>query len=80
MHVSNLYLQGVSGTAHARIATISGLDRVFFCNSGTEARDTQLAQYQRIGVGAVWFALQLLLDSQDLDNRGRNGGSRLDCA
>jgi predicted acetylornithine/succinylornithine family transaminase len=37
LHTSNLYYHPLQGDAAARLAELSGLPRVFFCNSGTEA-------------------------------------------
>jgi len=37
MHVSNLYYHPLQGEAAQRLSALSGLPRVFFCNSGTEA-------------------------------------------
>lgn len=37
MHVSNLYYHPLQGEAAKRLSALSGLPRVFFCNSGTEA-------------------------------------------
>jgi acetylornithine/N-succinyldiaminopimelate aminotransferase len=37
MHTSNLYYHPLQGEAARRLATLSGLPRAFFCNSGTEA-------------------------------------------
>ncbi len=37
IHCSNLYYHHFQGPLAARLAEMSGLDRVFFCNSGTEA-------------------------------------------
>ena len=37
LHTSNLYYHPLQGEAAARLATLSGLPRTFFCNSGTEA-------------------------------------------
>jgi predicted acetylornithine/succinylornithine family transaminase len=37
LHTSNLYYHPFQGDAAARLAEFSGLPRVFFCNSGTEA-------------------------------------------
>lgn len=37
VHCSNLYYHEYQGPLAERIAKVSGLDRVFFCNSGTEA-------------------------------------------
>ena len=37
IHTSNLYFHPLQGELAARLASLTGLDRVFFCNSGTEA-------------------------------------------
>ncbi len=37
IHTSNLYYHPLQGQLAARLATLSGLQRAFFCNSGTEA-------------------------------------------
>ena len=37
IHVSNLYHHPYQGPLARKLATWSGMDRVFFCNSGTEA-------------------------------------------
>jgi acetylornithine aminotransferase/acetylornithine/N-succinyldiaminopimelate aminotransferase len=37
LHTSNLYFHELQGQVAARLASLSGLDRTFFCNSGTEA-------------------------------------------
>ena len=37
VHTSNLFFHPLQGQAAARLARLSGLPRVFFCNSGTEA-------------------------------------------
>lgn len=42
LHCSNLYYHEYQGPLAARIAKASGLDRVFFCNSGTEAMEGAL--------------------------------------
>src|SRR5262245_14329356 len=34
---SNLYFHPLQGELAARLASLTGLDRAFFCNSGTEA-------------------------------------------
>jgi acetylornithine/N-succinyldiaminopimelate aminotransferase len=39
IHCSNLYYHEYQGPLAKRIADASGLDRVFFCNSGTEAME-----------------------------------------
>ena len=42
LHCSNLYYHEYQGPLAERIAKVSGLDRVFFCNSGTEAMEAAL--------------------------------------
>ncbi len=37
IHVSNLYFHPLQGTLAARLSALTGLERAFFCNSGTEA-------------------------------------------
>jgi acetylornithine/succinyldiaminopimelate/putrescine aminotransferase len=37
IHVSNLYYHSYQGPLAAALAKVTGLDRAFFCNSGTEA-------------------------------------------
>ena len=37
LHVSNLYFHPLQGEAARQLATLSGLPRTFFCNSGSEA-------------------------------------------
>ncbi len=37
IHTSNLYFHPLQGELGARLSTLTGLDRAFFCNSGTEA-------------------------------------------
>src|SRR5215471_14965672 len=39
LHVSNLYYHEYTGPLAERIARLSNLARVFFCNSGTEANE-----------------------------------------
>lgn len=40
LHVSNFYYTEAQSTLAKRLAVLSGLDRVFFCNSGAEAMET----------------------------------------
>src|SRR3984885_3743956 len=42
LHCSNLYYHEYQGPLAERIAKVSGLDRVFFCNSGAEAMEGAL--------------------------------------
>jgi acetylornithine aminotransferase/acetylornithine/N-succinyldiaminopimelate aminotransferase len=37
LHTSNLFFHPLQGQLAARLTTLSGLERAFFCNSGTEA-------------------------------------------
>src|SRR4051794_8372082 len=39
IHTSNLYYHEFQGKLAKRLAEMSGLQRIFFCNSGTEARE-----------------------------------------
>jgi len=42
LHTSNLYYHPFQAQAAARLAQLSGLQRTFFCNSGTEANEANL--------------------------------------
>jgi acetylornithine aminotransferase/acetylornithine/N-succinyldiaminopimelate aminotransferase len=42
LHTSNLYYHPFQAEAASRLATLSGLARAFFCNSGTEANEACL--------------------------------------
>ena len=42
VHTSNLYYHGLQGRAASRLASLSGMPRTFFCNSGTEAMEACL--------------------------------------
>ncbi len=42
LHTSNLYFHPLQGELAERLTTLSGLDRAFFCNSGTEAMEACL--------------------------------------
>jgi predicted acetylornithine/succinylornithine family transaminase len=50
LHTSNLYYHPYQGEAAARLSALSGLPRVFFCNSGTEAVEACLKFARR-----YWF-------------------------
>jgi predicted acetylornithine/succinylornithine family transaminase len=41
-HTSNLYFHPLQGELAARLSTLTGLGRAFFCNSGTEANEACL--------------------------------------
>jgi predicted acetylornithine/succinylornithine family transaminase len=51
IHCSNLYYHEFQGPLAARIVKASGLDRVFFCNSGTEAVEGALKMIRSHGRG-----------------------------
>jgi acetylornithine aminotransferase/acetylornithine/N-succinyldiaminopimelate aminotransferase len=63
LHTSNLYFHPFQGQAAAKLAQLSGLQRTFFCNSGTEANEAclkfarrywyTLGQKQRVGYVAL---------------------------
>lgn len=65
IHCSNLYYHEYQGPLAERIAKASGLDRVFFCNSGTEAVEGALKMVRSHGrkIGAAKFETVALLDS-----------------
>ena len=42
LHTSNLYFHPYQAEAAARLSALSGLERTFFCNSGTEANEACL--------------------------------------
>lgn len=50
VHTSNLFYHPYQGELAAKLARLSGLDRVFFCNSGTEAVEACLKFARR-----YWF-------------------------
>jgi acetylornithine aminotransferase/acetylornithine/N-succinyldiaminopimelate aminotransferase len=51
IHTSNLYYHPLQGRLAARLAALSGLQRSFFCNSGTEAVEACLKFARR-----YWFS------------------------
>ena len=51
IHTSNLYYHPLQGQLAARLAALSGLQRTFFCNSGTEAVEACLKFARR-----YWFS------------------------
>lgn len=59
VHTSNLYYHPLQGQVAARLSKLSGLQRAFFCNSGTEAVEACLKFARR-----YWF-------SQGVKNRTR---------
>jgi len=42
LHTSNLYFHGLQGELATRLSALTGLERAFFCNSGTEANEACL--------------------------------------
>ena len=50
LHTSNLYFHPLQGQVAERLSTLSGLQRTFFCNSGTEAMEACLKFARR-----YWF-------------------------
>lgn len=65
IHCSNLYYNEYQGPLAARIANVTGLDRVFFCNSGTEAMEGALKIVRAHGrkISPTKFETVSLLDS-----------------
>ena len=49
MHISNLYWSPQQIKLANRLSSASGLDRVFFCNSGTEANEAALKIVRKYG-------------------------------
>ncbi|MGH9584710.1 MAG: aspartate aminotransferase family protein [Bryobacteraceae bacterium] len=49
LHSSNLYYNEYQGRLAERMAKISGLNRSFFCNSGTEAMETAMKMIRAYG-------------------------------
>lgn len=50
-HVSNLFESGLQKTLASKLAEKSGLDSVFFCNSGTEANEAAIKFARKWGKG-----------------------------
>lgn len=66
MHVSNLFLTEPQAVLAARLCELSGMDRVFFCNSGAEACETAFKiarKYARRTKGAHAYEIVTLHDS-----------------
>jgi len=49
LHTSNLYRVGRQEELAARLVALSGLDRVFFCNSGAEANEAAIKLARKFG-------------------------------
>ncbi|HXF07708.1 MAG TPA: aspartate aminotransferase family protein [Candidatus Acidoferrales bacterium] len=49
LHTSNLYRIPLQETLGARLCELSGMDRVFFCNSGAEANEAAIKLARRLG-------------------------------
>jgi len=52
IHTSNLFYHPLQAELSAKLATLTGLDRAFFCNSGTEAVEACLKFARRYWKGA----------------------------
>ncbi len=52
LHTSNLFFHPLQGRLAERLTALSGLDRAFFCNSGTEAMEACLKFVRR-----YWYTL-----------------------
>ena len=65
IHVSNLYYHPYQGPLAAALAKVTGLDRAFFCNSGTEAVEgaIKLARARAIKMGKEKFEVVALDNS-----------------
>src|SRR6188474_2910146 len=50
-HTSNLYFHPLQGELAARLSALTGLERAFFCNSGTEAMEAALKFARRFWYG-----------------------------
>jgi predicted acetylornithine/succinylornithine family transaminase len=50
IHVSNLYYHAYQGPLAAELAKLTGMDRAFFCNSGTEAVEAALKLARARGI------------------------------
>ena len=76
IHCSNLYYHEYQGPLAARLAKATGLDRIFFCNSGTEAVEGGLKMIRAHGrkISPEKFETVALLDSF----HGRTFGALLD--
>jgi acetylornithine/N-succinyldiaminopimelate aminotransferase len=49
LHCSNLYWNSIAVTAASKLVDLSGMDRVFFCNSGTEANEGAIKLARKFG-------------------------------
>ncbi len=49
LHCSNLYWNSLAVSAAEKLAALSGMDRVFFCNSGTEANEAAIKLARKAG-------------------------------
>lgn len=77
LHTSNLFYQEHTANLALRLTEISGLDRVFFCNSGTEAWEAALklarAHATRLRAGGRTIGTKFLALEQSF--HGRSMGS-----
>jgi predicted acetylornithine/succinylornithine family transaminase len=73
IHCSNLYFHEYQGKLAERLAKISGLQRSFFCNSGTEAMEGAMKMIRSHGNGVASDKIEIIA----LDNsfHGRSLGA-----
>jgi acetylornithine/N-succinyldiaminopimelate aminotransferase len=57
LHLSNLFLQEPQVALAEKLKALSGFDKVFFCNSGTEAVEGALKLSRRVGVATGKFEI-----------------------
>lgn len=60
LHISNLYYSAPQILAAERLAALSGLDRVFFCNSGAEAVEAAIKLARKYGRSRLDGAFEIV--------------------
>ncbi len=73
IHCSNLYFHEYQGKLAERLAKISGLQRSFFCNSGTEAMEGAMKMIRSHGNGVASDKIEII--SLDNSFHGRSLGA-----
>ena len=63
LHVSNLYYNAYVLEAAKKLAALSGMEKVFFCNSGAEANEAALKLARKWGSGKNKSTIISMLDS-----------------
>ena len=63
LHVSNLYYNAYVLEAARKLAELSGMEKVFFCNSGAEANEAALKLARKWGSGKNKSTIISMLDS-----------------